>query len=99
MRSRHVTLAADTVATIDLLDRMTEVELVYRADPAVGTGAPVYFTVNGATPTVAGDDTEVLAPGIGRTVTTQPGVSGPTKVRVISSAAVAVSIIGRGPQR
>lgn len=55
MFARHVTLEADTVLEVTLDARYAEVEVLVRA-----AAAEVYFTVNGATPTVEGDNTFVV---------------------------------------
>lgn len=57
--SEHVTLVADTVATVTLTTNAGSIEVVNRT----GT-AEVYFTTDETTPTVEGDDTHVLPAAI-----------------------------------
>jgi hypothetical protein len=85
-RIKHGTLVATVVTTVVLDGDFAYVEII-NVD---GLG-PIYYTIDGATPTVAGDDVDVLpgavassgpvaAPGIDKTTTPH------TNVRLISSA-------------
>lgn len=56
MKSDHDTLTAATVKTVTLAQKNADHVVVHFIS---GTG-PIYFTVDGATPTVAGDDTYVV---------------------------------------
>ncbi len=52
---RHVTLVASTVSTVNVTSNAGRVEVVN-----VDGAAAVYFTVDGSTPTVGGNDCHVL---------------------------------------
>lgn len=88
--SRHVTLVASTVNTVVLDADYANIEVVN----VTGT-ASVYFTVNGATPTVKGTGTVVLPAAIGGV--TMPGYSGSgtaTTVRLISAGTPDIAVRG-----
>lgn len=63
-RAKHATIAvantAEQVTLTDLATKRGEVEVVNRDGVAA-----IYFTVDGSTPTVGGDDTYVLPAAIG----------------------------------
>lgn len=82
---QHVTLVANTVATLSF-PASTKVEVVN-----VDGAAAVYFTTNGATPTVAGDGCYVVTAGVGAYVTVDTG-SGASPVSLISAGAPKVSV-------
>jgi len=90
-KAKHATLTASTVDTVTL-SNCSNVEVLNR-----GT-TELYFTVDGTTPTVAGDNCYIVQAGAALQV---PG-SSPTyvqdrvaiAVKVISSAAVAYSVTG-----
>ena len=86
--SKHATLVASTVDTVTLGADFAMVEIQNRD----ATTLEIYATVNGATPTVAGDGTLVLRPGQVRTV--DVAGTGPTTVRLISSGTPAYSVTG-----
>lgn len=57
-RAVHKTLTSTTVDTVTLASRADSVEVINRT----GT-EPLYVTVDGSTPTAAGDDTHIVMPG------------------------------------
>ncbi len=56
-RAKHATLVAATVDTVSFVSATAEVEVVNR-----GTD-DIYYTVDGSTPTVGGDDTYIVRGG------------------------------------
>lgn len=86
--SRHVTLTADTVATVTLDRQYGAVEVVN-----VDGAAAVYFTVDGSSPTVAGDGTIVLPAAVSG-VEIPPGSDSPTVVKLISEGTPQVAVRG-----
>lgn len=79
------TLVADTEDVVDFSVDVENVEvLVHSGD------APVYFTVNRASATVAGGNTDVVTAG--SAVQVPVGTSGNTQVRLISAAACVYSV-------
>lgn len=89
--SEHNTLVAATATTVTLDQDYSEVSIVHHGDAA----DPVYFTVDGAAPTVAGAGTDVVLSG-GYVVTSAPGGSGATVVQLISAGTPTVSVIAGG---
>jgi hypothetical protein len=90
MDSEHATLVANTVKTITLDDDYQSLEVVN-----VDGVAAVYLTVNGGTPTVAGDGTIVLPAAItGFEMHGEVAGSGATVVRLISAGTPKVSVRG-----
>lgn len=87
-RSKHVTLTAATVATVTLESDYNNVEIVN-----VDGAAAVYVTIDGTTPTVAGDDTIVLPAAIG-SVELEPQTATATVVKLISAGTPKVSVRG-----
>lgn len=85
--SEHLTLVADTVARVDLPANAGRIEVVNR-DGA----AEVYFTVNGAAPTVEGDDTFVLPAAIGSVEVSRPRTTSAAVVKLISAGTPKVSV-------
>lgn len=82
----HGTLVADTVTTVTLDSDAQEVEVLNR-DGA----AEIYFTVDGADPTVEGDDCQVLPAAIGAVQVRAPG-GGVTDVKLISEGTPTFSV-------
>jgi hypothetical protein len=82
VQARHGTLVAATVTTVTLGTAKADSEQVevLNRDGA----AEIYFTVDGTTPTVAGDDTEMLPASIG-SVRVIASTSGQAVVKLISS--------------
>ena len=89
--SRHITLTANTVSTVTLDGDYNNVEVLN-----VSGAAAVYFTVNGATPTVKGNGTVVLPAAIGALALPlfDNGTSGATTVRLISTGTPDVAVRG-----
>jgi hypothetical protein len=89
--SVHKTLTANTVDVVTLTEpAWTSIEVVNRSEIA-----ELYYTVNGSTPTPGTDDTFLVMPYSADTV---PDVSVATQstVKVVSTGAVAYSVIGHG---
>ena len=86
--SEHITLTASTVATVTLDADYNFVEVVN-----VDGAAAVYFTVDGATPTIAGAGTIVLPAAISG-IEVQPWTSGLTTIKLISSGTPKVAVRG-----
>jgi hypothetical protein len=88
---QHYTLVANTAKTVTLDKDYAEVEVVN-----VDGAAAVYFTVDGATPTIAGDNTQVLPATIASLQVSSPRRSGVTTtvVRLISAGIPKVSVRG-----
>ncbi len=86
--SRHITLTANTVATVTLDQDYAYAEVVN-----VDGAAAVYFTVNGADPTVKGNGTLVLPAVIDR-LEIQPYGAQSTTVKLISAGTPQVSVMG-----
>lgn len=84
--SEHLTLVAATVAEVTLPTNAGRVEVLNRT----GT-AEVYFTVNGAVPTVGGDDTHVLPAAISSVEVPRTRGSN-VVVKLISSGTPSVSV-------
>lgn len=82
---KHGTLTASTVATVNL-DGGGNVEVMAR-----GTG-DIFFTTNGQTPAVAGDDTYCVPSGGFVVVADEDGSSAATTVKMISSGAPSYSV-------
>ena len=98
--SKHATLTASTVDTVTLTRDYPRVEVLHKS---AAVAEPIYFTVNGAVPTVNGDDTHVVMPGGWKTVKSQadrdegPVETAPdssTVVRVISAGTPAYAVTG-----
>lgn len=84
---RQKTLVADTVDTVTFDRDCDEIEVLI----ASGTDR-IYFTVDGSTPTVAGNNThEVLG---GTALRVPVATSGDTVVKLISSTTPAYSVTG-----
>lgn len=88
MFARHLTLTPGQVATVTLDRRYPNVEILSR-DGA----AEVYYTRDGRTPTVKGDDTFVL---VGAMSGVQTGLDQdePDTIKLISTGTVEVSVLG-----
>ncbi len=85
-RTRHLTLTAATVATVELGINAARIEVLSR-DGA----AEVYFTTNDAEPTVGGNNTHVLPAAISA-LEVDDEIRGPSVVKLISSGTPAVSV-------
>lgn len=84
---QHVTLVANTVSTINLASRARKVVVVN-----VDGAAAVYITVDGNTPTVAGNGAWVLPAAIGTIEIGQVPGPNPTVVKLISAGTPKVSV-------
>lgn len=60
MKSEHGTLVAATVTTVDLTKNNADVVVVH----LVSGDGPIYFTLDGSTPTVGGANTFVVYAGM-----------------------------------
>ena len=80
----HQTLGASTVDTVTLTGRNSSVEILNR-----DSSSTIYFTVDGTTPTVAGNETIVLPPGAAYQWLAPVGM-----VKLISSGTPAYSVQG-----
>jgi hypothetical protein len=83
----HGTLVAGTVDTITLPAAARTVEVVNR-----NGAAEIYFTVDGGTPTVAGNDTQVVTAGAGAALEYPSEDNTTTVVRLISSGTPTYSV-------
>lgn len=86
--SRHITLVANTVSTVTLDSDYDWVEVINRD----GAGE-VYFTLDGSTPTVAGNGTLVLPAAISG-VEMEYNRTTAAVVKLISSGTPKVSVRG-----
>lgn len=85
--TKHVTLVAATVTTVALSVNAARIEVVN-----VDGAEVVYFTVDGSTPTVAGDNTHVLPAAI-CALEVQDETSGANSVvKLISAGTPEVSV-------
>jgi len=91
-RIKHGTLVAATVATVTLTVDCRDVEVLNRTGDA-----EIFFTVDGSTPTVAGDNTHVLPAQIGSLIVAVPE-TGNTVVKLISSGTPSYAVEGIGTQ-
>lgn len=89
---KHATLVATTVATVTLDADYPMVEVTN-----VDGAAIVYFTVDGSTPAVAADGSNVLAAAAGQRRELRVKTSGNTVVKLISSGTPKVSARGFRP--
>ncbi len=85
-KTRHVTLTAGQVATVELGVNAARVEVLNRDGAAA-----VYFTTNDDEPTVGGDNTYVLPAAISA-LDVPDEIKGPSVVKLISSGTPAVSV-------
>lgn len=88
--AQHATLDADTVDTVTLSSNFRHVEVANW-----GTSGRIYFTTNGAAPTVGGDDTYVVGPGQALEVATGTSSTATTfAVKLICSSANEYTVTG-----
>lgn len=88
---KHVTLSANSVATVTLDDDYPEVEVT-----SLDGADEVYFTCDGSTPVIGGDGSHVLPAAIGF-LALRPRTSGNTVVKLKAVTAVRVSVRGVQP--
>lgn len=86
----HVTLVANTVSTVTLDGNYNQVEVLN-----VDGAAAIYFTVDGADPTVEGNGCHVLPAAIGGLTADAPAYAPPV-VKLISIGTPKVSVRGIG---
>lgn len=98
--TKHLTLVADTVSTVELAAPDPRADLTSFEDPPArrvevlnrSGDAAVYFTTDGTAPTVGGDNTHVL-PAAVSAVEVDDETPGPTcVVKLISAGTPAVSV-------
>lgn len=77
-RIKHGTLSAATVATVDIDDNVSSVEVIN-----VDGASPIYFRLDGQNPTVAGDDCEVVPAATGAALKVDAPAT--VEVRLISA--------------
>lgn len=82
----EIPLAADVAKTIEFQRDLSEVEVT-----ALAAEHPVYFTVDGSVPTVAGSNCYMLPPG-STSAQVEVLTNGNTVVRVISAGAAGVNV-------
>lgn len=82
--AKHGTLTADTVATVSLTSVSGAVQVVNRGDTAI------FYTLDGSTPTVSGDDTLCAPPSAASRSKTGMGSA---VVKLISSGTPAYSVV------
>lgn len=85
--SKHATLAAATVDSVTVGESRFDAIEVSNRDGA----AEIYFTVDGSTPTVGGDDTWALPAAVCSRVIAAPG-DGAEVVKLISSGTPKYSV-------
>lgn len=83
---RHGTLTADTVETVALGADADTVEVVNRGEDEI------FFRIDGTSPTVAGDDSEVVPAGTALEVDRR--ASGNATVKLVSSGAADFTVRG-----
>lgn len=86
-RTKHQALAVDTVATLTLTGSNRNIRVI---NHSLTTGDSVYFTVDGSTPTVKGDNTWAVGPGTDCTIRTSDH-DGSVDVKLISHTTPDVS--------
>lgn len=89
VRSTNGTLTATTVATVTLDADYDWVEVVN-----LSGSAAIYFTVDGTTPTVAGDNTD-LVPNVAGARVRVPAPGQTSTVKLISSGTPTYHVVGR----
>lgn len=85
--SRHVTLTANVVSTVNLTTNAGSVEVLNR-DGA----AEVYFTTDNSTPTVEGNDTHVVPAAIGAATVADETSGQNSVVKLIAASTAKVSV-------
>lgn len=85
---KHYTLVAATVQTVSTLDDGYNAVEVTNVDGA----SAVYFTTDGTTPTVAGDDCQVLPAAISSLSVVERSAGAAPTVKLISAGTPKVSV-------
>lgn len=94
IKAKHGTLVAATVATVTFAKDYPVVMVTHRSPSNTN---PIYFTVDGSTPTAAGDDTFVVMPGGWRSVVASTDqADSSTVVKLISAGTPDYSVEGEG---
>ena len=88
VRAAHATLVATTVDTVTLTGSYARVEVRNRS-----TG-DIFLTLDGSTPTVAGNETLVVPANSVGSFPNVAGISAPVTVKLISSGTPAYSVTG-----
>lgn len=85
---RHVTLVANTAATVSLDRDLREVGVMHKGNVT----NPVYVRLDGTPATVKGDDTYTVLPGQHRWVPRLWSSGRPTAMSIVSAGAVEVEV-------
>lgn len=85
-RIKHGALAANTVTTVNVDAFTSQITIVCRT-----VGAEIFYTVDGSTPTVGGDDNYLC---LGSRVVPTPAYTSPTTVKLISTSTPNYAVIG-----
>lgn len=87
-RSASGTLTANTVDTVTLSDNASRIQVTNRSG-----ASEIYFSIDGTTPTVGGDDTFILPAAIGSRVVSSDDVGVDiTTVKLISTGTPTYSV-------
>jgi hypothetical protein len=97
---QYVTLTANAVTSLDVTDSVGRSGSLVKVTTDDNSTAPIYFTTNGATPTIAGAGCEVVLSGgrnyetasISKSHNALTGVDGTATVQLISAAAAWVKV-------
>lgn len=97
---QYVTLTANTVATVDVTDSVPARGALVKVTTDDNSTQPIYFTTNGATPTVAGAGDEVVMAGgrnyetasVTKTHDPNTGTDGTAVVKLICAATAWVKV-------
>jgi hypothetical protein len=85
-RIKHGTLTANNVSTVTVDAFTSQITIVCRT-----LSAEIFYTVDGSTPTVGGDDNYLC---LGSRVVPTPTYTSPTTVKLISTSNPNYSVIG-----
>jgi hypothetical protein len=80
VRAAHKTLSGTTVDDVTMSGTFNQIEVMNRSG-----AASIFFTVDGSTPTVAGDDTDVVVEGTSLQVRPDRQRDGTVVVKVIGN--------------
>ena len=87
--SKHATLTANSTDTVTL--GTASASVTPRVEVLNRGSDPIYFTTDGTTPAVAGDNTRVVLPGGGLVVDLSPGAASTVKLIAVSAVPYSVS--------